>query len=97
MGVLNLVHELMHSFGAKHDPEATEEPQCTPHDKVRKIVVGGKGYPINDVLDGGVRGSIILGCTHLVHELRNSFGAKHDPKATEEPQCMPHDKVRKIS
>ena len=40
MGVLNLVHELMHSFGAKHDPEATEEPQCTPHDKVRKIVRG---------------------------------------------------------
>ena len=34
MGVLNLVHELMHSFGAKHDPEAAEEPQCTPHDKV---------------------------------------------------------------
>ena len=34
MGVLNLVHELMHSFGAKHDPEPTEEPQCTPHDKV---------------------------------------------------------------
>ena len=50
MGVLNLVHELMHSFGAKHDPEATEEPQCTPHDKVRKIVVGGKGYPINYAL-----------------------------------------------
>ena len=34
MGVLNLVHELMHSFGAKHDPEANEEPECTPHDRV---------------------------------------------------------------
>ena len=37
MGVLNLVHELMHSFGAKHDPEANEEPECTPHDRVRSI------------------------------------------------------------
>ena len=36
MGVLNLVHELMHSFGAKHDPEANEEPECTPHDRVCK-------------------------------------------------------------
>ena len=25
MGVLNLVHELIHSFGAKHDPETDEE------------------------------------------------------------------------
>ena len=37
MGVLNLVHELMHSFGAKHDPEANEEPECTPHDRVKFI------------------------------------------------------------
>ena len=37
MGVLNLVHELMHSFGAKHDPEANEEPECNPHDRVRSI------------------------------------------------------------
>ena len=34
MGVLNLVHELMHSFGAKHDPEPSENPKCTPDDKV---------------------------------------------------------------
>ncbi len=34
MGVLNLVHEMMHSFGAKHDPEPAVEPKCTPHDKV---------------------------------------------------------------
>ena len=61
MGVLNLVHELMHSFGAKHDPEATEEPQCTPHDKVRKIVGGGKGYPINYLLYCGVKSTRILG------------------------------------
>jgi hypothetical protein len=26
MGVLNLVHELMHSFGAKHDPDQTSKP-----------------------------------------------------------------------
>ena len=64
MGVLNLVHELMHSFGAKHDPEATEEPQCTPHDKVRKIVVGGKGYPINYILYG-VSKKILLKQYHL--------------------------------
>ena len=32
MVVLNLVHELMHSFGAKHDPET-----CTPHDRVKSI------------------------------------------------------------
>lgn len=32
MAVLNLVHELMHAFGAKHDPEETENPACTPHD-----------------------------------------------------------------
>ena len=37
MGVLNLVHELMHSFGAKHDPDQAEEPQCTPHDRVTKL------------------------------------------------------------
>ena len=24
----------MHSFGAKHDPEASLEPECTPQDKV---------------------------------------------------------------
>jgi len=33
MGVLNLVHELMHSFGAKHDPEPSEDAKCTPEDK----------------------------------------------------------------
>ena len=35
MGVLNLVHELMHSFGAKHDPEQAAKPECTPDDKVK--------------------------------------------------------------
>ncbi len=35
MGVLNLVHEMMHSFGAKHDPEVEKRPECTPKDKVR--------------------------------------------------------------
>lgn len=35
MGVLNLVHEMMHAFGAKHDPELKEDPRCTPEDKVR--------------------------------------------------------------
>ena len=35
MGVLNLVHEMMHSFGAKHDPDPSQEPECTPKDKVR--------------------------------------------------------------
>ena len=35
--LLELVHELMHSFGAKHDPDPTSEPECTPQDKVRKI------------------------------------------------------------
>ena len=34
MGVLNLVHELMHSFGAKHDPDPKKRPDCTPEDKV---------------------------------------------------------------
>ncbi len=34
MGVLNLVHEMMHSFGAKHDPDAAQSAQCTPDDKV---------------------------------------------------------------
>ena len=34
MGVLNLVHELMHSFGAKHDPDQAAKPECTPDDKV---------------------------------------------------------------
>jgi hypothetical protein len=34
MGVLNLVHEMMHSFGARHDPDANQEPKCTPKDKV---------------------------------------------------------------
>lgn len=37
MGVLNLVHELMHSFGAKHDPEPSENPKCTPDDKVELL------------------------------------------------------------
>ena len=37
MGVLNLVHEMMHSFGAKHDPDASQNPDCTPKDKVRLI------------------------------------------------------------
>ena len=35
--LLELVHELMHSFGAKHDPDPTSEPECTPQDKVRKL------------------------------------------------------------
>jgi len=30
MAILNLVHELMHAFGAKHDPE--ERKDCTPKD-----------------------------------------------------------------
>jgi len=34
MGVLNLVHEMLHSFGAKHDPDPSQNPQCTPKDKV---------------------------------------------------------------
>lgn len=38
MGVLNLVHELMHSFGAKHDPDPSEEPECTPQDKVKQLL-----------------------------------------------------------
>ena len=38
MGVLNLVHELMHSFGAKHDPEPKKRPECTPEDKVSERV-----------------------------------------------------------
>jgi len=33
MGVLNLVHEILHSFGAKHDPEAEDREDCTPLDK----------------------------------------------------------------
>ena len=37
MVVLNLVHELMHSFGAKHDPETNEDSECTPHDRVKSI------------------------------------------------------------
>ena len=35
--LFELVHELMHSFGAKHDPDPTSEPECTPQDKVRKL------------------------------------------------------------
>ena len=34
------VHELMHSFGAKHDPEASLEPECTPQDKVGTLHYG---------------------------------------------------------
>ena len=30
LAVLNLVHELMHAFGAQHDPEETERAECTP-------------------------------------------------------------------
>ena len=30
MAVLNLVHELMHAFGAQHDPEEAERAECTP-------------------------------------------------------------------
>ena len=30
MAVLNLVHELMHAFGAQHDPDAVERAECTP-------------------------------------------------------------------
>ena len=46
MGVLNLVHELMHSFGAKHDPEPSENAKCTPEDKVRPdhFLSGDKVY-----------------------------------------------------
>jgi len=32
MAALNLVHELMHSFGARHDPPASQDPLCTPLD-----------------------------------------------------------------
>jgi len=32
MAILNLVHELMHAFGAKHDPDQKERPDCTPSD-----------------------------------------------------------------
>merc|ERR1719153_417626 len=32
MAILNLVHELMHAFGAKHDPDAKERADCTPSD-----------------------------------------------------------------
>jgi hypothetical protein len=32
MAILNLVHELMHSFGAKHDPDPAENPRCTSAD-----------------------------------------------------------------
>ena len=35
--LFEIVHELMHSFGAKHDPDPTSEPECTPQDKVRKL------------------------------------------------------------
>ena len=34
MGVLNILHEIMHSFGARHDPEPTVSAECTPKDKV---------------------------------------------------------------
>jgi len=33
MGVLNLVHEILHAIGAKHDPDPEERPDCTPLDK----------------------------------------------------------------
>ncbi|XP_023343181.1 disintegrin and metalloproteinase domain-containing protein 10 [Eurytemora carolleeae] len=33
MGVLNFVHEILHSLGAKHDPEPAEREDCTPLDK----------------------------------------------------------------
>ena len=49
MGVLNLVHELMHSFGAKHDPEQASKPECTPDDKVLGVglvVVVGFQYAV---------------------------------------------------
>ena len=36
MGVLNILHEIMHSFGARHDPEPTESADCTPKDKVHR-------------------------------------------------------------
>jgi len=32
MAILNLVHELMHAFGAKHDPDTKERADCTPSD-----------------------------------------------------------------
>ena len=34
MVVLNLLHELMHTLGAQHDPE----PQCLPPDMVKKVL-----------------------------------------------------------
>merc|ERR1719402_1474114 len=34
MAVLNLVHELMHAFGARHDPSVSERAECTPADSV---------------------------------------------------------------
>ena len=37
MGVLNILHEIMHSFGARHDPEPTVSAECTPKDKVLSI------------------------------------------------------------
>jgi hypothetical protein len=33
---------MMHSFGAKHDPEASENSDCTPNDKVFNINVENK-------------------------------------------------------
>ena len=37
MGVLNILHEIMHSLGAQHDPEPHDSVECTPKDRVRTI------------------------------------------------------------
>jgi len=33
MGVLNILHEIMHSLGAQHDPEPKQSVECTPKDR----------------------------------------------------------------
>jgi len=33
MGVLNILHEIMHSLGAQHDPEPNQSVECTPKDR----------------------------------------------------------------